>query len=86
MAKSIECPDGHTFDNRIKGYTVAYHRDRGEEFTINEFKSLEDARYNINYEAYNYVWDNGRWTWSCDNPFKYDENKRLILNFENTEK
>lgn len=32
LEKSIEKPEGHTFDNPIPGYTVAYHRDRGEEF------------------------------------------------------
>lgn len=30
LDKSIECPDGHSFANRIPGYTVAYGRDRGE--------------------------------------------------------
>lgn len=28
---SIECPEGHSFDNRIPGYSVFYHRDRGED-------------------------------------------------------
>jgi hypothetical protein len=30
LHESTECPEGHTFDNSIKGYTVAYGRDRGE--------------------------------------------------------
>lgn len=33
LDESIDKPDGHTFDNPIPGYTVAYHRDRGEEFS-----------------------------------------------------
>ena len=32
LEKSIECPLGHSFNTPIKGYTVAYHRDRGEDF------------------------------------------------------
>lgn len=30
LDKSIECPEGHSFDNRVDGYSVAYGRDRGE--------------------------------------------------------
>lgn len=28
--KSTECPEGHSHLNRVDGYCVAYHRDRGE--------------------------------------------------------
>lgn len=31
LGKSIECPDGHSFENPVRGYTIAYKRDRGEE-------------------------------------------------------
>ncbi|MDD4922191.1 MAG: hypothetical protein PHS30_06910 [Bacteroidales bacterium] len=30
LHESIEKPEGHSFDHRIEGYTVAYGRDRGE--------------------------------------------------------
>ncbi len=30
LHESIEKPEGHSFDHRIEGYTVAYTRDRGE--------------------------------------------------------
>ena len=30
LAESPECPPGHTFTHPIKGYCVAYGRDRGE--------------------------------------------------------
>jgi len=30
LDESIEKPEGHSFDNRIDGYSVAYDRDRGE--------------------------------------------------------
>lgn len=30
LDEQVECPEGHSFENRVDGYTVAYHRDRGE--------------------------------------------------------
>lgn len=30
LDKSIECPEGHSFNKKVPGYTVAYGRDRGE--------------------------------------------------------
>jgi hypothetical protein len=30
LHESLEKPEGHSFDTRIEGYTVAYMRDRGE--------------------------------------------------------
>ncbi len=30
LAPSIECPEGHSFATPVKGYTIAYGRDRGE--------------------------------------------------------
>lgn len=30
LDKSIECPEGHSFNKKIPGYSVAYGRDRGE--------------------------------------------------------
>jgi hypothetical protein len=30
LDESCEKPEGHSFDNRIDGYTVAYMRDRGD--------------------------------------------------------
>lgn len=31
LDKSCECPEGHSYDRRHEGYSVAYGRDRGEE-------------------------------------------------------
>jgi len=30
LQPSIECPEGHSFAHPVRGYTIAYMRDRGE--------------------------------------------------------
>jgi hypothetical protein len=42
LNESIECPAGHSFNTPIGGYTVAYHRDRGEAFQQELHGSRED--------------------------------------------
>lgn len=63
LDKSIEKPKGHSFNNYIDGYTVTYHRDRGEEWGIvqpslytNFFFALQ--QYGTEY---NYLWDGKKW-------------------------
>lgn len=46
----------HTFDNPDDFTTIAYYRDRGEDFKI---------RDNILEEQYNYIFKNGKWFVSC---------------------
>ena len=46
----------HTFENRDKFTTLAYHRDRGEDLEICD-KIFE--------EEYNYLFKNGKWFVSC---------------------
>ena len=48
LAPSIECPEGHSFDSPIKGYTVAYHRDRGEGLVIRDIPSKQEYNYVFN--------------------------------------
>lgn len=58
---SIEKPSGHTFDNPTNGYTVFYGRDRGE---TGVECSVSDTLYGRrSKEEYNYVWENGKWSW-----------------------
>lgn len=69
LHESIECPEGHTFDNPKDGHTVFYHRDRGEDWENN--KPVEGIR--MDWEEYAYLFDvkkniwhyrtsnNGRW-------------------------
>jgi hypothetical protein len=58
LAESIECPKGHSFDNKIEGYCVAYGRDRGEEGTqyCNFLHKSE-----IQKQEYNYLFINNEW-------------------------
>jgi len=50
-------PEGHSFENRIEGYTVYYGRDRGEEGT--EYKESEERPQCE--EEYLYVFEDGKW-------------------------
>lgn len=55
LGESTEKPEGHTFDHPVKGYCVAYGRDRGEEDEeAQNFTSL-DEMLDYNPEQYNYV-------------------------------
>jgi hypothetical protein len=58
---SLECPEGHSFDNKIEGYTLSYGRDRGEKDTeAREYKDLTSAM-KIEEQEYNYYWNGGGW-------------------------
>lgn len=59
---SIEKPAGHSFDNKVEGYTVAYGRDRGEsDVDTKVFDTLDEAKEYAN-EEYAYIWQDGDWT------------------------
>jgi hypothetical protein len=62
LAESCEKPEGHSFDNKIKGYTVYYGRDRGEEGTEFALGNWNEAK---NEEEYGYFFEDGKWTWTC---------------------
>lgn len=56
LHEEIEIPEGvtHDFNNQVKGITVAYNRDRGEDLSIEEHESVEDfIRGDV--EEYGYV-------------------------------
>lgn len=57
LGKKCSCPDGHSFENRIEGYTVYYGRDRGEEG--NEY-NVSEERPKVT-EEYLYVFEDGKW-------------------------
>ena len=70
LGEAVAPPEGaeHSFDSPLKGATVAYHRDRGEEYrkptrylTAGDFR--RDSRRNC--AAYAYVYRDGEWLW-CD--------------------
>jgi hypothetical protein len=58
LAASVECPKGHSFDNRVDGYTVFYGRDRGENGTEPRTHADEST---LQGEDYNYLWDGKKW-------------------------
>lgn len=56
LSISCEKPEGHSYDNPVKGYTVYYGRDRGEEDV--EMQVVDRPSFE---EAYSYVWDGEKW-------------------------
>ena len=63
---SIECPEGHSFDNRIDGHTVFYGRDRGE-------KNCDAGLYSCNSDwrfgdrqDYNYIFRHATQSWEVE--------------------
>ena len=65
---SIECPEGHTFDNCIEGHTVFYGRDRGE---TGMEKEISDSFKSCQKEEFNYIFKDGEW-------FVSDHGKKLV--------
>lgn len=60
LAPSCNKPKGHTYDNAVKGYTVYYGRDRGEEGTEARVgNTLKDVSGDWN--EYTYLFDKGQW-------------------------
>ena len=59
LAPSIEKPEGHTFENPVVGYTVAYHRDRGEDCRSPD--KMDPEVFVTCLEEHTYLFANGRW-------------------------
>jgi hypothetical protein len=62
LDKSIECPEGHTFDTSIRGYSVFYGRDRGEE-DCEACRFADGAEFirNRQSQQYDYIFADGSW-------------------------
>ena len=57
-------PEGHSFDNRMDGYTTYYGRDRGETGIEGRmFDNVDHAAYTVE-EEYLYLWDGHSWAWT----------------------
>ena len=68
LAPSIECPEGHSYDNSVNGYTVFYNRDRGEDdCDVELHSSYNDWLLGYNMEEYNYIFrhDSQDWQVAC---------------------
>jgi len=59
LEESIDCPSGHSFENPVEGYTIAYHRDRDEDLNIYHVGNYDEAKKY--FEEYNYFFINGAW-------------------------
>lgn len=61
LDESISCPKGHSYNTPIKGFTVFYGRDRGEDFT--EARVYENCYEMLKreHQEYNYLFDEGKW-------------------------
>jgi len=51
----------HSFDHNHADTTVAYHRDRGEKLNIPEYKDEDEYNAADSWQAYNYLWKDGKW-------------------------
>lgn len=61
ITESIECPDGHTFNTPVDGYSVFYKRDRGEEgVDAYECDTYEEVMERNRQEC-NYLFQDGKW-------------------------
>jgi len=56
---STDCPEGHSFEKPVKGFCVAYGRDRGEENCDKQFNPLLSQCTN---QQYNYLFKNDEWS------------------------
>lgn len=56
-------PAGHSFDNQVDGYTVAYGRDRGEkDCAAHYYNSITEAFSDkTSWSEYAYLFKNGAW-------------------------
>ncbi len=62
LDKSIECPPEHSYQNPVKGYSIAYGRDRGEtKVEASTGTTYEEARKNKGEQQYNYFWNGEKW-------------------------
>ena len=63
-----ECakPDGHSYSTPAKGHSIAYHRDRGEDWESNQpgigDTAAEALESGPGTQEYNYFWDGQAWS------------------------
>lgn len=61
LAASCDKPDGHSYNNRVDGYTVYYGRDRGEDGVEPRCGSSAEEAAKNNDQEYNYRWNGEQW-------------------------
>lgn len=61
LAPSPEKPEGHTFEKAVRGYCIAYGRDRRESgMAAKKFNTKEKAIDSLG-NCWNYFWDGTSW-------------------------
>jgi hypothetical protein len=62
LDNEVSIPEGslHSYDNKEEGITVAYHRDRGEDWCYTSYQDYEKIS-DIDSEFYHYLYLNGKW-------------------------
>ena len=62
LEKEIVSKGNHSFDQPERGVTVAYHRDRGEDYCAPRIDAGVDAFFESDFEEYGYVFsEEGEW-------------------------
>ena len=70
LGEKCSKPEGHSFENRIEGYTVYYGRDRGAK-NVDYIETKVRPPCNVEYL---YVFENGKWYVESENiPDGYQE-------------
>lgn len=60
------CPEGHTYNTPVRGYSIYYGRDRGEDDVETDYVRSFDEAYETSKSyggSYLYIWDGQTW-WS----------------------
>ena len=57
LGEKCDCPEGHSYENPIPGYTVYYGRDRGEKGTGYKVSELRPKLEN----QFLYIFEDGQW-------------------------
>jgi len=66
--------EDHSFNKQIKGITVAYHRDRGEDF--NQYKHDTERSF-LKKPNIHYLWKDGKWFYGT-----HELTQELINNYK----
>ena len=86
LDESIEQPAGHTFNTPVKGYSVFYGRDRGEddqEAMVQDVDTFVLDRHSYGQQQYNYMFVDGEWIRATKIPSIHEQTLAKIMNDEN---
>lgn len=62
LRERVEPVGPHSFCDREEGVTVAYHRDRGEDYLVIRDRTAEAVADRIGHDGHVYVFEDGRWS------------------------